>query len=120
MSDRRFIIEMGMGNDLHGADYTKAARRAVESALHRSSLLILGLPGLDRSRLRVEVTIGVQEPGKVDCAAIAALLPVGQVNVTVTHGGLNSTHPETGETIVIAAAAVEAFLPDRPGGYRAP
>ena len=28
MSDQRFIIEMGMGNDQYGQDYTKAARRA--------------------------------------------------------------------------------------------
>ena len=111
MKHQRFIIEMGMGNDLHGQDYTKAATRAVESALHRSSLHILGLPGIDHASLRIKVTIGVQEPAHVDSAAIAALLPIGQPEVVVTHGGLNSTHPDTGETIVIASAAVEAFLP---------
>ena len=29
MSDQRFIIEMGMGNDQYGMDYTKAAARAI-------------------------------------------------------------------------------------------
>lgn len=120
MTDQRFIIEMGMGNDLHGGDYTKAARRAVESALHRSSLHLLGLPIVDRATLRVLVTIGVQEPEKVDPAAIATLLPVGAVTVKVTHGGLNSTNPATGETIVIAAAAVEAFLPALSGTLAKP
>ena len=110
MSDQRFIIEMGMGNDLHGQDYTKAAKRAVESALHRSSLHILGLPGLDRDTLRVKITIGVQDPGAVDTAAIAALLPLGTPVVEVLHGGLNATQPDTGETIVAASAAVAAFL----------
>jgi uncharacterized protein (TIGR02058 family) len=114
MTDQRFIIEMGMGNDLHGADYTKAACRAVENALHGSSLLILGLPGLDRSALRVQVTVGVQAPERVDTAAIAALLPVGQVTVAVQPGGLDSVNPDTGDTIVIAAAAVEVFLPRQP------
>jgi uncharacterized protein (TIGR02058 family) len=118
MSDQRFIIEMAMGNDLHGQDYTKAATRAVESALHRSSLLILGVPGIDRDALRVKVTIGVQEPEKVDRDAIAALLPLGKVDVVVTKGGLNARHPQTGATIVIAAAAVEAFLPPQTGVYR--
>lgn len=118
MTDRRFIIEMGMGNDLHGQDYTKAASRAVENALHRSSLHILGLPGLDRDALRVRITIGVQSPGAVDPAALAALVPVGTPEITVTHGGLNSTHPETGETIVIASAAIEAFLPSQSGRFR--
>ena len=111
MTDQRFIIEMGMGNDLHGRDYTKAAIRAVENALHRSSLHLLGLPGIDRSQLRAKITIGVQFPRAVDPAAIAALLPHGTPEVIVTHGGLDSTHPDTGEAIVIASAAVEAFLP---------
>ena len=30
---RRLILEMGMGNDLYGMDYTKASKRAVEDAL---------------------------------------------------------------------------------------
>lgn len=118
MSDQRFIIEMAMGTDLHGENYTKAATRAVESALRRSSLLLLGVPGIDRDALRVQVTVGVQDPDKVDRSAIAALLPIGKVSVTVTRGGLNSTHPQTGSTIVVAAAAVEAFLPSQSGVYR--
>jgi uncharacterized protein (TIGR02058 family) len=32
MNDQRFIIEMGMGNDQYGQDYTKAAGRAIEDA----------------------------------------------------------------------------------------
>ena len=34
MALKRVILEMGMGNDLHGSDYTKAALRAVQDALH--------------------------------------------------------------------------------------
>ena len=30
---KRIILEMGMGNDLYGEDYTKAACRAVEDAI---------------------------------------------------------------------------------------
>ena len=33
---KRIILEMGSGNDLHGGDYTKAAVRAVQDALHHS------------------------------------------------------------------------------------
>ncbi|MDC3289995.1 Lin0512 family protein, partial [bacterium] len=36
----RLIIEMGMGNDLYGMDYTKAAKRAVEDAFRHSTLSI--------------------------------------------------------------------------------
>jgi len=37
MSDQRFIIEMGMGNDQYGQDYTKAAGRAIEDAFRHSA-----------------------------------------------------------------------------------
>ncbi|MDG1414019.1 MAG: Lin0512 family protein, partial [Alphaproteobacteria bacterium] len=43
MSERpleRLILEVGMGNDLYGEDYTKAALRAVQDALHHSSLTL--------------------------------------------------------------------------------
>ena len=29
MAIKRFVTEMGMGVDVHGSDYTKAAKRAV-------------------------------------------------------------------------------------------
>ncbi len=38
MARMRLILELGTGNDLHGSDYTKAALRAVQDALHHSSL----------------------------------------------------------------------------------
>lgn len=120
MTDRRFIIEMAQGTDLHGRDHTKAALRAVQTALQGSSLALLGVEGIDPDDMRVQVTVGVQVPDSVDRAAIAALLPVGRVTVTVTHGGLDHARPGGTAPIVIATAAVEAFLPDHPGGWRAP
>lgn len=105
MSDQRFIIEMGMGNDLHGQDMTKAACRAVENALHGSSLAILKARPALRQALRVQVTVGVPQPDQVDAGAVQALLPVGQVSVSVVEGGL------TAGDAVVAQAAIEAFLP---------
>lgn len=111
MNDQRFIIEMGMGNDLHGMDYQKAARRAIEDAIRHSTLPIFQATGLPPSDMRVQVTIGVQDPAALDTAALAEGLPRGRVSVAATKGGQNVTNPETGETLVIATAAVEAFLP---------
>lgn len=105
MSSRRFIIEMGMGNDLHGQDYTKAACSAVKDALHGSSLAILKTRPEFRDQLQIKVTIGVQKPEQVDRAAVLVLLPIGEVNLEVVHGGLNV------HDAVIAQASVEAFLP---------
>jgi len=112
MSDQRFIIEMGMGNDLYGMDYTKAAARAIEDAIRHSSIPMFESLGLSHDDMRVQVTIGVQDPDKVDCDVLATKLPRGRATVTATLGGLNVANDETGTTIVIASAAVEAFLPN--------
>ncbi|MDA7428010.1 Lin0512 family protein [Primorskyibacter aestuariivivens] len=108
---QRFIIEMGMGNDLHGQDYTKAAGRAIEDALRHSSIPMFGALGLSHDEMQVKVTVAVADPDAVDCAALAERLPRGRVEVRAVRGGLNVTNPDTGEVTVVAQAAVEAFLP---------
>jgi uncharacterized protein (TIGR02058 family) len=106
MALRRVILEMGMGNDLHGSDYTKAALRAVQDALHHSSLSFLRSLGLDPNALQVEVTIGVQAPDRVDAAAVKASLPRGQVTVKVVKGGLDVPEEGVHDRAVIASAAI--------------
>ena len=106
MTAKRIILEMGSGNDLHGGDYTKAAVRAVQDALHHSSLTFIRTFGLDSKQMQVEVTIGVQQPAKVDAAAVKATLPHGQVSVTVVKGGLDIPSDEGHDTAVVASAAV--------------
>ncbi len=113
MTDQRIIIEMGMGNDLHGMDYQKAAKRAIEDAFRHSTLPIFGSINLPTDTMRVQVNVGVQEPEKLDTAALAKLLPRGRATVTATKGGQNVHNPETNETAVIATAAIEAFLPSQ-------
>lgn len=110
--EKRIILEMGTGNDLYGLDYTKAASRAIQDALHHSSIVLFKSLGYDHTLMRVQVTIGVQEPDKVDTKALAAELPRGRAEVTAVHGGLNIEDPEQDTTHIVATAAVEAFLPD--------
>lgn len=113
---KRVILEMGTGNDLYGEDYTKAGIRAVQDALHHSSLIVFRSLGIDRESMQVEVTIGVQQPDKVDHAKIAEQIPYGTVLVNVVEGGLNVVDEVNGTTSVIASAAVAARLelPDGP------
>ena len=118
MSDQRFIIEMGMGNDQYGMDYTKAAARAIEDAIRHSAIPMYQALDMDPAKMRVQVTVAVQDPDKVDCAALAAKLPRGHATVTATFGGLNVVNDETGTTLVIATAAVEAFLPNQAANWK--
>lgn len=114
MAEKRIILELGAGADLHGRDYTKAAKRAVEDAMRHSSLSIFRSLGLQAASMRVEITIGVQEPDKVDAAAVAAVLPYGKKEVKVVKGGVNADDmggpfDRWGDT-VIASAGVAAFV----------
>ena len=110
MALKRIILEMGHGNDMHGGDYTKAALRAVQDCIHHSSLPFLRSLAVDPKTMRIEVTIGVQQPAKVDTAAVAASLPHGQVTVKVVKGGLDVIDKERGGASVVATAAVAVRL----------
>ena len=110
MAAKRVILEMGTGNDLHGGDYTKAAVRAVQDAIHHSSLTLIRTLGLDSRKMQVEVTIGVQDPEKVDAALVKNTLPHGEVSVRVVKGGLDVPDEESGDIAVIASAAVAVRL----------
>ncbi|MDA0340937.1 MAG: Lin0512 family protein [Proteobacteria bacterium] len=110
MTLKRAILEMGMGNDLHGGDYTKASLRAVQDALHHSSLSFVRTLGIDKSKLFVTVTIGVQKPDQVDAEAVKASLPVGVVTVEVVKGGLDVPDEAAGDIAVIASAAIQVML----------
>lgn len=118
MSDQRIILEMGTGNDLYGQDYTKAALRAVQDALHHSSITLFSNLSIDHSEMRVEVTIGVQNPDAVDCEKVAASLPRGNAKVRAVFGGMDVVDAKAGSTHVVATAAVEAYLPSLAGEFQ--
>ncbi len=101
---------MGAGNDLHGGDYTKAALRAVQDAIHHSSLGMIRSLEVEPSRMHVEVTIGVQQPERVDREAVRASLPHGTVTVSVVKGGLDVPDEDGHDPAVIASAAVVVRL----------
>ena len=69
---KRKVLEIGMGTDIRGADYTKAAVRALRDALWHNSLSVAKALGQDTDSMRVEVLIGVPQPDKVDKEAVLA------------------------------------------------
>jgi uncharacterized protein (TIGR02058 family) len=107
---KRIILEMGTGNDLYGEDYTKAACRAVDDALHHSSLILFRSLGFDHADMDVRVTIAVQNPEKVDQIIVATKLPRGNAAVQVVKGGLDVVDDVHNTKSVVATAAVEAYL----------
>lgn len=108
---KRLILEMGAGNDLYGMDYTKAAVRALDNALHHSSLTLFRALDIPHGDMQVKVTIGVQDPDQVAAEKLAARIPRGMPDITVTFGGQNIKDPETDSCAVVASCAVEALVP---------
>ena len=110
MNAKRVILELGSGNDLHGGDYTKAALRAVQDALHHSSLTFVRTLNLAPGSMLVDVTVGVQNPDAVDLARVKASLPHGTVTVVAVKGGLDVADAESGDVAVIASAAIAVSI----------
>jgi uncharacterized protein (TIGR02058 family) len=107
MAWKRMVLEIGMGTDIRGADYTKAAERALRDALWHNSLSVANALGLHVDSMQVEVIIGVPHPEKVDHAAVLAILPHGTGTVKVVEGGLEIPNDEgTNVTVIANAAAI--------------
>ena len=121
MALKRMVLQLGMGTDIRGVDYTKAAVRALRDALWHNSLSVADAVGLPVDAMQVEVTIGVPRPDLVDAAAVLAVLPHGSGTVRVVEGGLEIANDAgTSKTVVAnAAAVVRLDVPvDTPGAGR--
>src|ERR671924_2417134 len=108
----RCVTEMGMGVDVHGLDYTNAAKRAVFDAIHHSSLGFARLVGKTADDMRVDVTIGVTKPDAVDRKAVLETLPHGSGHINVVHGGLQVLNAEGTDGVLIANAIVIVSMED--------
>jgi len=110
MALKRMVLEIGMGTAIRGADSTKAAVRALKDALWQTSLSVANALGQPTDSMRVEVTIGVPKPEKVDKEAVLAVLPHGTGTVTVVEGGLEIRNDAGTDSTVIANAAAVVRL----------
>jgi uncharacterized protein (TIGR02058 family) len=120
MGNKRFIVEIGTGADLHGEDVTKAACRAVKDAVSRSCLCglveILGVQDLEE--VLVDIHIACPNPDKVDPEQVKSVVPIGQKKVRAVEGGMRAkglcvSHfaPDC-DQIVVANAAVTVSMPN--------
>jgi uncharacterized protein (TIGR02058 family) len=107
MTMKRVALELGMGTDIRGADYTKAAVRALRDALWHNSLNVADALGKPADSMFVDVLIGVPRPERVDKAEVLAVLPHGTGKVSVVEGGLEIVNDAgTGSTVIANAAAI--------------
>ena len=110
MSTVPYVLEFGMGVDLHGEDCTKAACRAVFDAVRHSSLPLLNEIRERGGTMLVEVTVAVPEPASVNLDVVKAELPHGEISVHAVSGGLRVPGRET--IIACASIAVSAQYPE--------
>jgi uncharacterized protein (TIGR02058 family) len=108
----RCVTEMGMGVDVHGLDYTNAAKRAVFDAIHHSSLGFPKLLGKTADDMHVEVTIGVPKPEAVDKRAVLDSLPHGGGRINVVQGGLQVLNESGTDGWLIANAILIVSIDD--------
>ena len=107
MAMKRVMTEIGMGTDIRGTDYTKAAVRALRDALWHNSLNVATALGKETDSMFVEVFIGVPKPERDNKEEVLAVLPHGTGSVTVMEGGLEIMNDAgTGSTVIANAAAV--------------
>lgn len=107
MALKRMVVEFGMGTDLGGADYTKAAIRAVKDALWHNSLTVADAFGVPRDQMQIEVHIGAGDPDQIDREAVASTFPYGSVVVIATQGGMEIPKDDgTDRTVLVNAAVI--------------
>lgn len=115
MSEKRYVIELGMGVDLHGQDPTQAARRAVRNAIANSCLCglseILDIKN-PNEEMYIHALIACPKCGAVDKEAVLEELPFGIKTIEVKEGGMMSPGlyvPQLGDEspdILVANASI--------------
>jgi conserved hypothetical protein len=116
---KRFVLEFGLGVDLHGQDVNEAAKKAVKDAVSQSCLCglseVLGITDIDKE-VDICATVAVSRPEEIIPEEIAACLPVGRVTVKAVKGGMRVSgmyFPKFGdsdESVEAAVAFIEVFV----------
>ena len=110
MALKRMVLELGMGTDIRGEDYTKAACRAVHNALRQNSLSVADAFDQPREAMHVKIIIGVAQPDAVDQQAVADMLPYGGREVIVEEGGMDTPSEDGTRKTIMANAALVVYL----------
>lgn len=113
MGRKRFIIELGLGIDLHGEDVTEAACRAVKDAVSKSCLCGLQeiLELKDRNQIEVDVLLASPNPEEINLEKVKSEIPIGGHEVRAVEGGMKAPGllvsqygPDTDQIVAVNAA----------------
>lgn len=118
---RRYVIEFGIGLDMHGQDVNKAAQKAVRDAISKSCLIglkeVLGIAEEDMDeKVVVRATVGVSRPMEINEEEIKKCLPLGRKHVKAVSGGMTVPglyYPRFGDkddSIEVALACIEVGI----------
>ncbi len=125
MAQKRFIVEIGTGADLHGGDVTKAAQKAIKDAVSHSCLCgLFDIMGMENpNEMHVEVKVACPHPEKLVQEEVLKAVPFGTTSLEVVEGGLavrGLELPELGEgdTIVVALAALTVYVNEHRKGQK--
>jgi len=123
MTDKRFIIQLGMGVDQHGHhnDCTQAAIKAIKNAISNNCLAgLLEICELkdpkDLLAMKVYVKIGAPYPDKLDTKKVLKAIPFGLKSLEVVKGGLVADGimikelGDTSDKMIMCNAAVTVSL----------
>ena len=84
------LVECGFGNDSHGQNATKAAKRACRNAIEFNSISIKKIVpgGYDAMKLNVILAVPKKYQDTLDLDEIATTFPYGDVNFVIQDGGM--------------------------------
>ena len=108
MAAKPYVLEFGMGVDVHGEDGTTAACRAVSDAIRHSSLPFFREVRERGGKMLVNVTVGVPDPASVDVERVRRELQHGEVTVRAVNGGLRVP----GSDALIACVGITVSVED--------
>lgn len=116
--EKRYLIELGYGADLHGGDVTKATKKAVKDAM--SHCCMAGIADIfqitEPEKLTIKIKVGCPNPDQVNRDEIVELIPFGKVVIEdIVPGGLSTQGLHvgvygSGDQIVVAVVSLTIFV----------
>lgn len=111
MTEKRYIMQMGMGVDLHGQNPTEAASRAVHNAIANNCLC--GMSEVlhtdhPEEKMHVSVLVACPRPEEVNTDEVLKSIPFGIKTIEVKEGGMTSPNvfsPQLGDKTANALVA---------------